>query len=116
MILDAGDKVLIVHRRLFEQDRIRLFIGNVQAYDNGIVKVSGHTWMEDFKTQKCFEKEGLRTKIFSISSGTLIVYQIPEEVHLPQLAFEKDTDGKLWLTDGLRFKIDLTEREQPRYA
>jgi len=47
MILQEGDKIMVVHRRLFENDKARYFIGIVDGYENGIIKVSGHTWIKE---------------------------------------------------------------------
>jgi hypothetical protein len=47
MILERGAKVLVSHRRLFELDHGRYFIGVVEAYDAGVARVCGHTWTRD---------------------------------------------------------------------
>jgi hypothetical protein len=41
MLLEPEDKVLVVHRRLFEGDHQRFFVGIVENYEEGIAKVSG---------------------------------------------------------------------------
>lgn len=41
MILTQGSKVLICHRRLFEEDQPRLFVGIADAYEDGLAKVAG---------------------------------------------------------------------------
>ena len=46
-MLKQGDKLLIVHRRLFEKDTPRFFVGEVQAYDDGLAKVKGYTFVKD---------------------------------------------------------------------
>jgi hypothetical protein len=40
MILDSGDKILVVHRRLFEADSARYFLGSGDAYESGTPKLS----------------------------------------------------------------------------
>ena len=47
MILAQGDKVMIVHRRLYQGDNSRYFVGVVDGYSDGIAKVSGHSWLRD---------------------------------------------------------------------
>jgi hypothetical protein len=33
MLLKAADRILVAHRRLFEKDVVRFFVGEVEAYD-----------------------------------------------------------------------------------
>ena len=47
MILNPGDKILVVHRPLFEADTARYFLGLVDAYEAGIAKVVGTSWVKD---------------------------------------------------------------------
>ena len=43
MVLKEGDNILVAHRRLFEKDEVRFFVGRVDAYEAGIVKAPGHS-------------------------------------------------------------------------
>ena len=66
-LLAPGDKVLLVHRRLFEGDGGRYFLGTADAYDSGVVKVTGVTCVRgDIGFVK---KVQVRTKIMSLGSG-----------------------------------------------
>ncbi|MBI3542488.1 MAG: hypothetical protein HY075_04345 [Deltaproteobacteria bacterium] len=109
MILEPGLKVMIVHRRLFETDHHRFFTGVVDAYEQGIVKVMGNSWIYDVFTGEPKRKEGKRTKIFSIASGTVMLYELPETAQMDSLAFEFDKDRRLILCDGRHLRLDLTE-------
>lgn len=110
MILEAGSKVLVVHRRLFEGDEARYFIGVVDGYESGIAKVSGFSWTRDSLAGTFVEKHEPRTKIFSIMSGTLIVYILPANVDLKKVRFETENNGSSWLAGESGFKMNLTER------
>lgn len=109
MILQEGDKLLVVHRRLFEGDKARYFIGIVDGYEHGITKVTGYTWVREQFGGNFTRKGDLKTKIFSIASGTLIIYLLPQEVDLNALQLEHFKDGREILTDGSKFKMDLAE-------
>jgi len=113
MILEAGNKVLVVHRRLFESDQGRLFIGVVDGYENGLAKIKGTTWLRDQYLGTFVKKEDPRTKILSITSGTLIFYQLPLDTKLDSVQFTTDDRGGTHLTDGGELKMDLTERADP---
>lgn len=108
-MLEQGEKVLIVHRRMFEKDSPRFFVGEVQAYEQGIVKVKGYTFVKDMFSGSMKKKSDLRTKVMSIVSGTLIVYQLPVIVLLDSVTFNRDQDGGLVLMDGEGFSMDMSE-------
>jgi hypothetical protein len=108
MLLDEGDKILVAHRRLFERDETRFFLGRVDAYDSGIVKVTGHSYVRDVVSGNVVKKVESRTKLLSLSSGTLIVYLLPEDVSLAAIQFLYE-EGQLSVTDGKEFTLDLAE-------
>lgn len=110
MILAEGDKVLIVHRRLFELDAARFFIGTVEAYEDGVARVTGHSWVKDQLAGGMIERQGRRTKLLALASGTLIVYRLPDDVDPLSLHFEAPKEGGLWLADGGKLRMDLREK------
>ncbi len=99
MLLKEGDKVLVAQWRLFEKDEVRFFVGRIDAYEAGIVKTTGHSYVRDMMGGRLIEKAEERTKILSLSSGTLLVYQLPGDVVIESLKFVV-TNGQLSLTDG----------------
>jgi hypothetical protein len=107
MILKSGDIVLVVHRRLFAEDRERFFLGAVEDYESGIAAVSGFTYVRE-SGGRFLRKDERRTKIVSIGSGTLIVYRLPE-----QFAFDDATigarDSRLILSDRHGHEMNLSE-------
>jgi hypothetical protein len=108
-MLEQGEKLLIVHRRLFEKDIPRFFVGEVLAYEQGIAKVKGHTFVKDLFSGSMKKKPDLRTKVMAIVSGNLIVYQLPVTALLDSMSFTLDQDGGLVLTDEGGFSMDLSE-------
>ena len=108
-MLEQGEKLLIVHRRLFENDTPRFFVGEVQAYEAGIVKVKGYTFVKDLFSGNMKKKAGSRIKFMSIISGTFIVYQLPVTVLLDSVRFDLDQDGALVLKDDGGFSMDVAE-------
>ena len=108
MILEPGTKVLVSHRRLFEQDHGRFFSGVVEGYERGVARICGHTWVRDGYRGEYSRKSDARTKIISLSSGTVIVYQLPGTVKMDRLRMESENTS-LFLRDGSGFEMDLTE-------
>ena len=108
MLLKEGDKVLVSHRRLFPRDEPRFFLGTVEDYEAGVVKLTGHSFIRDLFTG-IVEKKDTRTKLISLSSGTLMVYVLPDHVLLDSVEFHWE-DGWLLLSDGRDFTMNLAER------
>lgn len=108
MILDEGDKVLIAYRRLFERDEPRYFLGRVDAYEAGVLKTTGRTYARDKATGRMIAKADVRTKVVSIASGTLIVYQLPDDLELARVTFHS-LEGHVTASDGAGFSMNLTE-------
>ena len=107
-MLEAGNKVLISHRRLFANDEPRCFVGEVVSYADGLVKVQGYSFVRDLMQGVFLRKEDLRTKIISISSGSLLVYQLPDDTDVAAVKFETH-EAELVLTDGKTLHMNMAE-------
>lgn len=111
MIIEPGDKLLIAHRRLYESDQPRFFVGAVDAYEAGLVRVSGYSWVREPLRGELKRKDDLRTKIFAIASPGLICYLLPGAVELHHLDLRHGPQQhQVVLTDGAGFSMDLTDR------
>ena len=108
MLLAPGNKILISHRRLFDKDEPRYFVGEVVAYDTHLVKVTGYSFVRDLGSGRVIRKEDRRTKLVSLTSGTFLVYQLPDEVRLENTTFES-CEGDLTLTDGSELQMNMAE-------
>ena len=112
MLLKPGDTLLVVHRRLFEADTSRYFIGTVAAFAGGLAKVAGQTFVRT--NTGWIKKEQLRTKLVPLTVDGVMAYQLPDEVEVAALEFRDNGPGKTVLADGHGFEFDMTER--PRAA
>ena len=108
MILKPGDKLLIAHRRLYENDDPRYFVGEVAAYDAGIIKAVGFSFVKDFGSGDVIRKHEPRTKILSISSYAFLIYQLASDVDITNVRFYSE-DGHEILADGADLKMNLAE-------
>jgi len=108
MILETGSKVLIAHRRLYEADHPRYFLGIVEGYEHGLARVCGHTFVRDGYQGEYRRKNDERTKVVAIASGTVMLYALPSCVDLASVSFNNE-GGDLWLVDGLGWRMDLSE-------
>lgn len=105
-ILSPGDKIHVMHRRRFEKDVRRHFVGEVESCEQGVARASGYVFVIDDLSKHLFMKRpDRRTKLIPIISGDVIVNVIPETVEVESVAYElKDrslvvTDGGDWATD-----------------
>lgn len=110
-LLTPGDKLFVAHRRLFANDEPRFFAGRVVACEAGIAKVAGHAWVREHVRGEFGRKADERVKLVPLSSGAVIVYQLPDEVDLAHLRLETRKHHFL-LSDGGGFSMDLTDRVQ----
>ena len=105
MFLQEGAKLLVCHRRLFAEDQPRFFVGVVEACDGPLAKVSGFSWTRD-ASRGYVRKDDRRTKIVSLGSGSVIVYELPAEEAERGIRF-----GATPTADGRKLVI---ERWDPR--
>jgi hypothetical protein len=108
MLLKPGDTVLVAHRRLFKGDGVRFFIGRVDAYEAGVVKATGHSYTWDVLRGAMVQKTDERTKLLSLSSGALLVYQLPADVEPTRFTF-LEQDGHLALSSPTGYTMNLAE-------
>lgn len=114
MLLQSEDKLLVVHRRLYERDGSRFFVGCVDAYEAGIVRVTGYTFVRDPIAGTVSRKNDARTKLFSLSSGTLMVYVLPRDLEVASVRLVAE-ESSLALTAGSTFRMDLSEWAHSNY-
>lgn len=108
MILGRGAIIFASHRRLFEADIPRYFVGQVLESNEAIIKVRGYSFVRDQGTGRLIRKNDLRTKIVSVLAGTHLLYELPDSVLVESLRLESE-EGFLFLSDGHGFRMDLAE-------
>jgi len=112
MVLKRGDKILLVHWRLFDSDTGRHFIDTVEAYDRGIVKIRGWTFLRS--DTGFLKKPQERIKIMSLASDGVTGYELDKDLDLNDLRFVDRGHQGIVRSDGGSFEFDMTER--PRAA
>lgn len=109
MILQPTEKIHVVHRRLFEKDTRKHFVGVVECCENGLVRAVGHVFViEDAKENIFRRKEELRTRIISLNSQSVYVNVLPPEVNLDEIRYE-NTGHEMHITDGSDWHLDVKE-------
>src|ERR1041385_7404624 len=108
MILKQGEKVHIIHRRIYEKDHHRHFIGTVEAYEGGIARVTGHVYTVDPVKFTFMKRPETRTRLVSVVSGDVLVNIIPASVNLEKVTYKQERKA-VRVTDGSDWFLDLSE-------
>lgn len=108
MLLARGAIIFASHRRLFEGDVPRYFVGQVLESNDAVLKVRGYSFVRDQGTGRLLRKNDLRTKVISVIAGTHILYELPHTVLVESLRLDSQ-EGFLFLSDGRDFRMDLAE-------
>lgn len=109
MVLVKGEKIHVVHRRRFEKDIRKHFVGEIVDYDSGLVRVIGHVFViEDPKDNVFVKKPEKRTRIIALNTGDLFVNVIPSSVDVERVYYESQ-GRSLRVTDGSGWYLDIKE-------
>ena len=108
-ILNPGDKIHVMHRRNFEKDVRRHFVGQVEAYEQGVARASGYVFVIDDLSRHLFVKRpDLRTKLIPVGSGDVVINVVPGSVALEKVEYVL-RDRSLFVTDGSDWSMDVKE-------
>ena len=108
MILQKGEKVHVIHRRVYEKDHHRHFVGVVEAYEGGVARVTGNVYTVDPIKFTFLRRPEKRTRIISIISGDLLVNVIPSTVDLDKIVYKQERKA-VRVTDGSDWHLDISE-------
>jgi hypothetical protein len=108
MILKPGEKVHVIHRRIYEKDHHRHFIGVVEAYDLGVARITGHVYTVDSVKFSFVKRPELRTRLVSVVSGDVLINIIPPAVNLDKITYKQERKA-VRVTDGSDWHLDLSE-------
>ena len=86
MILETGEKVHIVERRLFKEDLRRHFVGEVIKWAEHTIRAKGYTWVFDAVKGEFIRKPEVRERIIPLT-GRLTINVIPSEVDLDKIKY-----------------------------
>ncbi|MGH7812820.1 MAG: hypothetical protein ACREQI_02290 [Candidatus Binataceae bacterium] len=102
-----NDRVVIIDRKLFVDDILRIFAGIVDSCEGPIIRVRGYLFHVSPYDVGGAERRGEeRTRITSLESGDLI-FALPLEVEPSRLLLKRSPKA-MSLSDGA-FAMDLTD-------
>jgi len=109
MILEQGEKVHIILRRNFEGDLRRHFIGEIVTAKDTLVRVAGYAFVLDNTTGQFVRRPEKRIRIFGLAESGNIINVLPLKSDIEESVYEQSSQGKLVVTDGKNFTLDINE-------
>lgn len=107
-IVEHGDKVLIVTRRLFAADARRHFVGSVDRHDGSCFRVHGYAFVLDTETSQFVRRKSQRTRLFKLDNH-LVIFILPSDTDLSKVRYERRDGDILTVTDGASLNLNLNE-------
>jgi hypothetical protein len=108
MILEKGEKIHVIHRRFYEKEARRHFVGVVDEYEGGIARVTGYVFTVDPVKFAFIRRADRRTRIISLSSGDLFVNVLPRTVNVEAVVYRQEKKS-VRVTDGSDWHLDISE-------
>lgn len=108
MPLTAGDKVHVIERRRFDTDLRRHFVGVVEASTDVAFRAAGYVFVYDPSSSTYVRLERRRTRIMPLASDGIIINVVPPDTDIEATRYD-DTSGRLVVTDGGTFRLDVNE-------
>jgi hypothetical protein len=107
-VLNIGDKVHIITRRLFPEDIRRHFAGEVLESSGDQIRTEGYVFIYNQATNEYERRPEKRIRIFSLSGAGVIVIVLPKTADLEALHYVS-VNNRLKCTDGKQFSMDINE-------
>jgi hypothetical protein len=108
MILNKGEKIHVIHRRHFEKDLHRHFVGVVEEYDSGVARVNGYVYTVDMAKFVFVKRPDRRIRVISVISGDLLVNVLPAAVDIENIVYKQEKKA-VRVTDGSEWHLDISE-------
>ena len=109
MIVDQGEKVHVIIRRLFEEDLRRHFVGEVQDVENDIMRVEGYTFIFDLSTNQYLKRKEKRIRVIAMGDALNIINILPSASDIEKVEYVQSPDRRLVVTDHSTFSLSINE-------
>ena len=107
-LVRLGEIVHVIERRIFAGDVRRHFVGEVEGFSEGSLRVKGYLFVYDSGASAFCRKPEMRTRLIPLDNR-VIINVLPEGVEVEAVGYAHDTDGNLTLTDKKGFELDISE-------
>jgi hypothetical protein len=107
-IIEPQEKVLIITRRLYNGDVRRHFVGTVERFQDGIMRVRGYAFVYELKSGGFVRRKNPRERLFAVDNH-LVVFVLPEETEIRSVHYEMTEKTGLVVTDDQNFRLEINE-------
>jgi hypothetical protein len=108
-IVEPGEKIHIITRRLFDEDIRRHFAGLIEKVSSTVIQVRGYAYVYDEWANQFKILSDERVRLFSLTDAGLIINILPRDVEVADLKYTLTADGQRILSDGKDFSLDVSE-------
>ncbi len=106
-LLQRGEKIFVVERRLFKEDLKRHFVGEIEFCTQMGFRTKGYPFYYHATAQNYLRKPKQRTRTFLFQSN-LIIYLLPKDCDIESVNYVA-TERSITLTDRQTFELDVTD-------
>jgi hypothetical protein len=107
-IMESGDKLHIMTRRLFEEDIRRHFVGEIMAVQGDLALIRGYTFIFNHSTNEYRRLPEVRSRIISVGDAGHIVNKIPRDTEIETISY-KTVGERLVVEDNRNFTLSINE-------
>lgn len=107
-MIDSGEVIHVIERRLFQGDLRRHFIGTVDVAKGKAIRATGYAFVYDSSMDRYERSREPRTRIFPLGSAGLIINVVPATTHVEKVRYV-DVDGHLVVSDSEDFTLSINE-------
>ncbi len=107
-VVEVGQKVHIITRRLFKEDVRRHFVGTILAVSGYVTRVEGFVFVYSPIRMEYRKRPERRTRVFDLADAGHIVIVLPSEVEIDRIRYGIVED-RLVVMDGSGFTLDINE-------
>ena len=107
-LVNPGEKVHVIERRMFDGDARRHFVGEVESSTESAMRVTGYTFVCNPMTGNFDRREPSRTRIIPLGAAGVVVYVIPEHIDIEAVYYEWSAGNRLVVRAG-RWEAFLDE-------
>lgn len=109
MVLDIGEKVHVITRRLFDNDLRRHFVGEVKAISEVAARLEGYVFVFDASHNRYVKRPERRVRIIGLVDSGNIINVLPPHLEIDDLSYQVSGENHTVFTDGVSFSLDINE-------
>jgi hypothetical protein len=109
VVIEKGEKIHVIMRRLIESAVQRHFAGEVVEAEGATVRATGYVFIYDETKAQYIKKVAPRTTIFDLAESGYIVNLLPQSVDVADLQYKTIERSYLAVVDGKGFELEINE-------